>query len=253
MVVREMGATVMSGLVGNVTIPKQTAAATGYWLADETTAITESQQTFGQLALTPRAVGALTQISRLLRLQSSPAVHGLVMNDLASVVAIAVDLAALAGTGTEQPTGIINTAGIGGFTGTSLAAAGLLDAQTDVAAANALSGALGYVTTPTVAGLLMARPELPTTGTTRIWQGNLQQGTVFGFPAMASAQMPTGTMIFGDWSQLVIGEWGVLELATSESANTADFHKGITTIRAIFSVDVGVRNNAAFSLATGIS
>jgi HK97 family phage major capsid protein len=50
-----------------VTIPKQTAAATGYWLADETTAITESQQTFGQLALSPRTVGALTQISRKLR------------------------------------------------------------------------------------------------------------------------------------------------------------------------------------------
>src|SRR4029077_2958489 len=121
-------------------------------------------------------------------------------------------------------TGIINTASIGGFTGTSLAAAGLLDAQADVAAANALSGSLGYVTTPAVAALLMARPELPSTGTTRMWQGNMKDGTILGFKAMSSAQMPTADMIFGDWSQLVIGEWGILELATSDSANTADFH-----------------------------
>jgi HK97 family phage major capsid protein len=253
MVVREMGAQIMSGLVGNVTIPKQTAAATAYWLSDETTAITESQQTFGQLALTPRTVGALTQISRQLMLQSSPSAEQLVLSDLAKVVAIAVDLAAIAGTGTEQPTGIVQTGSIGGFTGTSLAAAGLLDAQADVAAANALSGSLGYVTTPAVAALLMARPELPTTGTTRMWQGNMRDGTILGFKAMASAQMPTADMIFGDWSQLVIGEWGVLELATSESANTADFHKGITTIRAFYSVDVGVRYAGAFSLSTSIS
>ena len=253
MVVREMGARIMSGLVGNVTIPKQTAAATAYWLTDEATAITESAQTFGQLALTPRTVGALTQISRLLMLQSSPSAEQLVMTDLGAVLAIAVDLAALAGTGTEQPTGIIQTASIGGFTGTSLAAAGLLDAQADVAAANALAGSLGYVTTPAVAALLMARPELPTTGTTRMWQGNMRDGTILGFKAMSSAQMPTADMIFGDWSQLVIGEWGVLELATSESANTADFHKGITTLRAFYTVDVGVRYAGAFSLATSIT
>jgi HK97 family phage major capsid protein len=253
MVVRAMGAQVLSGLVGDVTIPKQTAAATGYWLADEATAITESQQTFGQLALSPRTVGALTQISRKLMLQSSPSVEQLVLSDLAKVVAIAVDLAAIAGTGTEQPTGIINTGSIGGFTGTSLASPGVLNAQADVADANALSGSLGYVTTPTVASLLMARPELPTSGTTRLWQGNMLEGSIFGFRAMTTAQMPAGDMIFGDWSQLVIAEWGVLELATSESANTADFHKGITTIRAFYSVDVGVRYVGAFSLATSIT
>jgi HK97 family phage major capsid protein len=253
MVVRQMGARVMSGLVGNVTIPKQTAAATAYWLADEGTAITESQQTFGQLALTPRTVGALTQVSRLLTLQSSPEAMSIVMNDLAKVVATAVDLAAIAGTGTEQPTGIINTGSIGGFSGTGLDAVACLNAQADVAAANALSGSLGYVTTPAVAALLMARPELPTTGTSRLWQGNMQEGSILGFRAMSSAQVPTADMIFGDWSQLVIGEWGVLELATSNSANTADFHKGITTIRAFLTVDVGVRHAGAFSLATSIT
>jgi HK97 family phage major capsid protein/HK97 family phage prohead protease len=250
MVAYTLGARRLSGLVGNVTIPKQTTAATAYWLANEGTAITEGNQVFGQLALTPRTVGAYTQVSRLLQLQSSPDVDGIVMSDLAKQIAIAADLATLAGTGTEQPTGITQTASIGSVTGTSLAASGIIEFQTDVAANNALNGSLGYVTTPAVAGLLMARPELPSTGTTRLWQGNLQEGSLFGIRAITSAQMSSATMLFGDWSQVVVGEWGVLELAVNPND---DFAKALTGIRAMYTMDVGVRYAGAFSYASSIT
>jgi HK97 family phage major capsid protein/HK97 family phage prohead protease len=250
MVAYTLGARRLSGLVGNVTIPKQTTAATAYWLANEGTSITEGNQVFGQLALTPRTVGAYTQVSRLLQLQSSPDVDGIVMSDLAKQIAIAADLATLAGTGTEQPTGITQTASIGSVTGTSLAAAGIIEFQTDVAANNALNGSLGYVTTPAVAGLLMARPELPSTGTTRLWQGNLQEGSLFGIRAITSAQMSSATMLFGDWSQVVVGEWGVLELAVNPND---DFAKALTGIRAMYTMDVGVRYAGAFSYASSIT
>ena len=131
MVAFQMGATRMSGLVGNVTIPKQTVGATAYWLSTETTNITEGNQTFAQLALTPRTVGAYTQISRLLQLQSSPDAEALILTDLAKQVAIAADKAVLYGTGTEQPTGITQTASIGTLTsGTSFDYADILEFQT---------------------------------------------------------------------------------------------------------------------------
>jgi hypothetical protein len=96
-------------------------------------------------------------------------------------------LAALAGTGTEQPTGIINTGSIGGFSGSSLASAGLLDAQArDVAAANALDGSPGYVTTPAVAALLMNRPELATTGLRAFGRATCREGTVVWFQSHES-------------------------------------------------------------------
>jgi HK97 family phage major capsid protein/HK97 family phage prohead protease len=250
MVAYTLGARRLSGLVGNVTIPKQTTAATAYWLANEGTSITEGNQVFGQLALTPRTVGAYTQVSRLLQLQSSPDVDGIVMGDLAKQIAIAADLATLAGTGTEQPTGITQTGSIGSVSGSSLAAAGIIEFQTDVAANNALNGSLGYVTTPAVAGLLMARPELPSTGTTRLWQGNLQEGSLFGIRAITSAQMSSATMLFGDWSQVVVGEWGVLELAVNPND---DFAKALTGIRAMYTMDVGVRYAGAFSYASSIT
>ena len=249
-VVMNMGARRLSGLVGNLTIPKQTAAGTGYWLSTEASQITESQPTLGQLALSPKTVGGYTEISRQLTLQSSPDAEQLVMSDLAQVIALAVDTAALNGSGSSgQPTGILGTSGIGSVTGTSIAVAGVIEFQSDVAGANALNAACGYATTPAVAGLLMQRQRFSSTDTP-LWEGNMLEGKVFGFRSMSSNQMPSATMIFGDWSQVVIGEWGVLELEVNPYA---DFKAGIVGVRAMYSIDVGVRIPAAFSAATSIT
>ena len=249
-VVAQLGATILSGLQGNVTIPKQTAGGTAYWLSTEATAITESQQTLGQLSMTPKNVGAYTEISRQLMQQSSPAADMIVMNDLSKVLGLAIDLAALEGSGASgQPTGISNTASIGAVTGTSLAYAGVLEFQTDVAGANALAGNCAYVTTPTVAAVLAARQRFSSTDTP-LWQGNVLDGTVSGFRAMSTNQITAASMIFGDFSQVIIGEWGQLELALNPYAN---FTAAISGVRAIQTVDVGVRYAGAFSRATSIT
>lgn len=246
-----MGARRMAGLVGNVTIPRQTAAATAVWLANEASQATESQQTLGQLSLTPKTVGAYTEISRALMLQSSPDAEAMVTSDLGSVCSLAVDVGALRGSGASgEPTGIVNTAGIGSVTGTSLAAAGIIEFQTDVATGNVMPASPGYVTTPAVAGALMVKPELPTTGTTRLWKGNVWDGSLFDMPAMSTNQMSAATMLFGDWNQVVIGEWGVLQIEVNPYAN---FQAGIIGVRAMVSIDVGLRYAAAFSLASSIT
>lgn len=249
-VLARLGATMLPGLVGSVTIPKLTGAATGYWLATEATAITESQQTIGQLALSPKTVGAYTELSRLLMLQSTPAADMLVMNDLTRVISLAIDLAGLEGSGASgQPTGISATAGIGAVTGTALAYAGVVEFQTDVAAGNALTPNCAYVTTPTVAGLLMQRQRFTSTDTP-LWTGSVLDGQMAGFAATTTTQVTAASMVFGDFSQVVIAEWGMLELAMNPYAS---FAAGITGIRAMQSVDVGVRQAAAFSRATSIT
>jgi len=246
-----MGVTPLRGLMGNVTIPKMTAGNTAYWLSDENTAITESQPTLGQLSLAPKNVAALTELSHQLMQQSSPDAEQLVMDSIARDIGLAVDVGILRGSGSAgQPTGIATTGSIGAFTGGSLAAAGVLDAQADVAAANALNPGCGYVTTPAVAALLMARPELPSTGTTRLWQGNMRDGSIFGMPAMSSAQMSTATMLFGWWPSVVLAEWGVLELMTNPFS---DFTRGLTAVRGWYTCDVGVRYAGAWSYSSSIT
>lgn len=248
--VMELGARSLNGLVGNVNIPRQTGAATAYWLANEATTITESQQTIGQLALTPKNVGAYTEISRLLTLQSTPDAEAMVQTDLALVLALALDSAAISGSGASgQPTGITATAGIGSVTGTSIAYAGIVEFQTDVAGGNALVENCAYLTTPAVAGLLMQRQRFTSTDTP-LWTGSVLDGLVAGFRATSSTQVPAANMIFGDFAQVIMASWGVLEIETNPYAG---FTAGIIGVRAWATVDVGIRQAGAFSLATSIN
>lgn len=249
-VVFEMGSRRLSGLQGSVTIPRQSAAATAVWLANEASTATESQQTFVQVAMSPKNVAAYTEISRQLMMQSNPSAEGIVTEDLSQVVAIAADLAVLNGSGASgQPTGIINTAGIGSVTGTTLGYAGILEFQTDVASSNVRPASGGYVTTPTVAALMLQRQRFTSTDTP-LWNGNVWDGQMSGFKAMSSNQVPSGNMLFGDWNEVIVAEWGVLEVEVNPYAN---FQAGIIGIRAIYSMDVGVRRPFAFSLATSIT
>ena len=243
-----MGARRLSGLVGNVAVPRQTGAATANWMSAESgTGAAYSDQTFGQMALTPKTVVAATKISRQLQLQSDPSAESIVMADLAAQVALAVDLAGLSGSGASgQPTGIINTAGIGGFVGTSITYALLLNSQEDLALANTLTASCGYVSHPVATSILMQRARFANTDTP-LWIGNMLDGQCLGFRGMSSNQMPASRLLFGDFSQVVVGEWGVLELAVNPVEN---FLAGIIGLRAMYSVDVGVRYAGAFSYAS---
>jgi HK97 family phage major capsid protein/HK97 family phage prohead protease len=247
-----MGVQRLSGLVGNVTIPKMTAGNTAYWLADETTQITESQPTLGQLALAPKNVAALTELSHQLMQQSTPDAETLVLTSIARDIGLAVDVGVLRGAGSGgEPTGIATTGSIGAFTGTSLASPGVLNAQADVATANALYPGCGYVTTPTVASLLMDRPNVSSaTDGTPLWQGGMGEGVIRGYPALSSAQMSTATMLFGWWPSVILAEWGVLELMVNPYS---DFTRGLSAVRGWYTCDVGVRYAGAWSYASSIT
>jgi HK97 family phage major capsid protein len=247
----ELGVRRLSGLVGNADITKQTAGATGYWLASESTAITESQQTIGLLQLRPKNLGAYTEVTRQLLLQSTPDADSFVMGDLAAQLAVAIDAAVFNGSGASgQPTGIIGTAGVGSVTGTTLGLAGCIEFQTDVAGANALNANCRYVTTPAVAGLLSQRARIASTDSITLWKGNINDGMVEGYQAHTSNNIPAATMLFGDFSQAILAEWGVLEIDVNPYAN---FTAGITGIRAFYTCDVGIRVPGAFSVAASIT
>ena len=252
-VVLRMGATRLSGLRGDVTIPKQTGSATAYWLSDETTDITESQPTLGQLPLTPKTAGAYTEISRKLTLQSTPSAEGLVMRDLAAVVSLAIDAAAINGSGSSgQPLGLLNVpSGVHTVSGTNLDYTAILETQSDTLGDNALvdPAAVGYATTTAVASLLMSRVKFTSTASP-LWEGSMLDGQMVGFRVMSSGQVPDATMIFGDWSQMVIAEWGVLEVQVNPFTN---FKAGIIGIRAMYSVDVGIRNPVSFAKIESIT
>ena len=264
MLVRSLGARIITGLRGSVTIPRRTTGATAYWVA-EGVAPTEGTNVYGQLTLSPKNIGANVDYTRNLLLQSNPSVDALVNGDLATSLALGIDAAAFKGLGnTGEPQGIANTPSIGGFTGASLDWAAILNAETDVATANADATTCAYVTTPAVRALLKARVKASSTWSP-IWEdlgtqflyaggftGNGASGTgrVNGYRAEVSNQLTAGTAFFGDFSQLVIAEWGGLELVVDPYTQSKT---GIIQVTAFQSIDVGVRYVGAFTYASSIT
>jgi ATP-dependent Clp protease protease subunit len=98
--VARLGARQLSGLVGNIAIPRVTGGATAYWLP-ETGTVTPSDQAFGQIALMPHRLVASTAYTKELLIQSSINVEAFIRDDLMATLAIALDFAAIAGTGTD--------------------------------------------------------------------------------------------------------------------------------------------------------
>lgn len=245
-----LGAQVIDGLVGNLTVPRGSSLQAS-WLPNETSepAETNNLGAMGNIAMTPKTCGAYLDVSRMLH-ATAPLVESIVMAELAAAAMEAELRAALAGTGAAgQPTGIINTPGIGTFVGGSLTYAQTREAETDVLGQSANRAGLGFVCAPAIADLLSRRAAF--SANESIWQGALARGTVNGNPAISSTAMPAASLLCGDFGRLTIYRWsGGLTIKMNPYQN---FAAAISRIAMFHSVDVGVGDPAAFSLATGVT
>lgn len=248
-----LGVGTITGLRPNVTFARQGAKSTVSWLPTEGTQATETETyQLGQLSLTPKSAVAYCEVSRQLRTMAPDLAETMVLNDLRRTIRAAIDAAAFAGTGSSgQPTGLVNVAGIGTFTGASVNYAGILEAQRDVLSANALTegGTVGFTCRPTVAELLANRQGFSTL--VPMWQGPLDAGQLAGCKAVSSMSVPASTLVAGDWQQMVLAEWGAgLVIDINPYAN---FPAGIFGFRAVLSMDVCLLQPSAFSVATSVS
>lgn len=241
----QLGVRVLSGLVGNVAIPKWTGASTAYWVA-ETVAPTESNPTVGQVTLSPNHVGTFIDYTRQLLLQSTPSIDGLVTEDLVRVLALGIDAAILHGAGGDEPTGIAGTSNIGSVSGAGMGWTGAVEFETDVAEANADVNTMSFVARPSVRGTLKVREKALNTANFVIGADGLCNGYRFN----ATMQANSGYIFFGDYSQVLLGEWGVLDINVDRSALATT--GGVRTV-ALKTVDVGVRQPGAFSVASDFS
>jgi len=258
MAVRQAGATVLSNLTGDLAIPRQTGGATAYWVA-ESGSPTESQQSVDQVTMSPKTVGAFTDFSRKLLLQSSLDVEMFVRNDLSMVVALAVDLAALHGTGaSNQPTGLVNVAGIGSVAGGTNGAAPthdhIVDLETEVSIDNADMGRLAYMSNSRIRGKLKKTFVDSGSNAERVWDSRSGNTPLNGYPAQITNQVASnltkgsGTnlsaIFFGNWADLLLGFWSGLDILVNPYSDSTS---GTVRIVALQDVDVAVRHPESFS------
>ena len=247
-VIAQTGATYLNGLQGDVAIPRQSGAATAYWLT-EVAAVTDSAQTMDQVTMTPKGLSAQTTYSKQLLAQSSLDVEQFIRNDLASILAIAQDLAAVQGTGSSgQPTGIFNTSGIGSVTATSSLFTDVVNMEKEVAIDNALNGNLAYVSNATF-GAKAKRTEIAANTAKFV----LADGQINGRPFYTSNQMPStyasnakSAVIFGNWSDLLIGNWSGIDVVVDPFSAAGT--RQVKIVTSMFT-DIAVRHPQSFCKA----
>jgi len=243
-------ASTMSGLVGNVEVPKQTGGATAYWVGEGADA-TEGVPTIGQLTMSPKTVAAFTDITRRLMMQSTPDAERIVRNDLAAAVALAIDLAGFYGTGGDQPTGIANVSGINAvdFAGAASGGSGALPTyaevvkmESEIAADNADVNSMGYVMNSAMRGHFKTTEKFSGTNGSPIWEpGN----TVNGYGTEVTNQIQSGDLFFGNFADLIIGMWGGLDLTVDPYSLSKS---GGTRLVVFQDVDMMVRRVESFCL-----
>jgi HK97 family phage major capsid protein len=259
-----LGARYLTGLVGNIDIPRQVSQTATQWVG-ESAPPAQAEATFDKVLLRPKTIAALSRMSRLMLLQSTPAIEMLARQDLMAVIALAIDLAALSGPGTgNTPTGIVNQAGvasvIGGTNGAALTFDHIIQLKYATRFANAPQGAAGFALNSKAIGHLSTQKA--TTGQ-YLWepQGGLTSDSpdrLKGSPYAESQQLRStltkGTsagncseLIYGNFQELFIGQWGVTELALNPFDSTG-FANGDVLLRAMQTCDIGVRHGASFAV-----
>jgi HK97 family phage major capsid protein/HK97 family phage prohead protease len=262
--VLRMGAEMLSGLVGNLDIPTEDGISNIYWVA-ENAGVTQSDQTFGKVSFRPKTLGVKSAFTRQMLLQTSDDIEARVRRNLSQSIATGIDVAAINGSGASgQPTGILNTAGVATvFLGTNGAVptwASIVALETAIANGNADVGSLGYLTNSKVRGKLKTTLRNPAgTDSTWVWEdsagSDYSMGKLNGYMAGVSNNVPSNltkgsgtalsSIIFGNFQDLMIGEWGILELLPNPYG--AGYDAGTVEVRALQTIDIQVARAASFA------
>lgn len=256
--IMQTGSTVLSDLVGDAILPRQTNAVTGEWIAEDASG-SETDLTFDQIVMKPKTVTGRISWSRQMALQATPAIETLARQDLSEQLALVLDLAAIAGTGaSNQPRGILNSSGIGavplGTNGAVPTFDNLVELESSVSNANADMGSMSYLTNSRMRGRLKRTTRFGAGTDSPLWSDD---NRVNGYAAYVSNNVPsnltkgTGTnlsaMIFGNWQELLIGLWGSLDLLVDPYTFS---NQGRVRITAFMSADIAVRRAASFAAIT---
>lgn len=263
LVLEELGATFLTGLTGNISVPRTSQGTQVGWFA-ENAPIPDTSIGFNSVLLTVKHVGAIAEYSRNMLLNSTPDIDALLRSDLMRALAVEIERAALAGSGDGiVPRGVIATPGIGTVSmGDALTWAGVLALPAEVGAANVPMGRPGFVGSSLIRAKAMATLSVPGVASPFIMT---DAQTMAGYRFAATNQLPatpatTGagahparsTLIFGAWENLLIGVWDALDLTTNPWGDEA-YRRGNCQVRIIGDMDVSVRHPEAFAIATDVA
>lgn len=224
LVVARLGATVLTDLVGTFTAISSSAIQASW--EGEATKTDVKKTSYTKMSMTPHRSAVSVAITKDLLRQTSFDVEKDLLDKITSAHANLLENAAISGTGSgNQPTGILNTSGIGsvamGTNGGAVDWKHIVELETEVNSNNANRGSLAYLSNAKVNGALKVT-ELAA-GTARFLLSNeapkILNGYPFDWTNLVPSNLTKGTaaakcsaLIFGNFQDLYIGQWGGIDI-----------------------------------------
>jgi HK97 family phage major capsid protein/HK97 family phage prohead protease len=263
LVTANLGARMMSGLKGDVAIPALNAKTAVGFVAENVAPGSEGAPTFRQITMAPKTIAQYVDLSRKLMMQSDPSVEQIIRDDMLRQFAAKIDDVAIEGGGSNEPTGITGTSGIGsvaiGTNGGALTYAKVVELEREVAIDNALGGRLSYLTNPKVVASMrtISRQASGVEGNFILNDSN----TVLGYGVTSSTLVPSdltkgsssgvcSAMIFGNFADLMIGMFGGLDVLVDPYSGSST---GATRISMFQDIDIAVRHAESFAAILDIT
>ena len=266
-VMANLGVTYLGGLTNRVRMPKiATGAAAGF--VEEAGDVSDQSPTDAGVTLQPRTLGAFATMSRLLMLESIPAIEQIVQDDLLRSIADKIEYYAINGSGSSgQPTGILTDGNVNNLdisAGTDVAALTWADitdlvklVEEDNGVVNAAT--LGFLTNPKVKAKMANTVKVATTDSVMLL--NDPWNAIYGYKAEFTNNVPSdldpgdggsdaSAMIFGDFSQLMVGLFGAPSIIVDPYSGSKS---GDVQISVMQEVDVALRNAISFAKTDEIS
>lgn len=223
------GARILTGLSGNVDLVRKNGVGAATWEGENDEAA-QTNPTFENLPMRPKRLAAFEIYGKQLVLQTDAiSVENMVREDLSLAIGQGLESAAINGaSGGDNPTGILNIAGIGsvaiGANGGVPTWDSIVDLETALGNANALRGTLGYLTTPGMIGKLKKTKIDAGSGDLVVQMNQSGAMSMNGYPIHRSTLVPSnltkGTtttpslhaILFGNFRELYMAQWGGLDI-----------------------------------------
>lgn len=223
--VAKLGATILTGLSGNLIFPVLTQGAQATWMGERPPSPVGAQDLgFGLATTSPRTLMGKTAFSRQMLVQAPSGnidIDALVKRELGTAHGLARDYAAIAGTGIDgSPKGLQYLDDVHEQDFSTFGFDELVDAVGLIADANAPTDGIAYLMTPIAASTLKHTLVASSAGSDMIWTGKITDGEVAGYRAVATNQVPKTLGGGGDehgvyggiWQELYLPSWGAFEL-----------------------------------------
>lgn len=215
LVLAQAGATFLKGLVGNVSVPSY-GGTTVAWKG-EVAAADDGGGTFSEVNLSPKRITAKIDVSKLFLAQDSVGAERMLLDNIASAVAQKLEstILGVAVGSTTQPQGMGYKCTTGADTKAAAIAptwALMVGLETTVDTANAANGKLGYITNAGGRGILKSTLKASAAGAESLLEDGIMNGypvyVTNGASAIAASDGVGDLVIFGNWAELCIAQWG---------------------------------------------